>query len=94
MPSLIFIIFCQINKLWLQGWKEYKNEFLAINLIEIINEFTDRVTAYAKLFIGLAQINEGKTGEEKAELIRVVEGSLLLSETIDGFIYMFANSEL
>ena len=87
-------IFYQINKLWLHVWKQYKNEISAINLIEIINEFTDRVTAYNQLFIGLAQINEGKTGEEKADLIRVVEGSLLLSETIDVFIDMFADSEL
>jgi hypothetical protein len=87
-------IFCQINQLWFQVWKQYKNEISAINLIEIINEFTDRVTAYNQLFIGLAQINEGKTGEEKADLIRVVEGSLLISETIDVFIDMFADSEL
>jgi len=87
-------IFYQIDELWFQVWEQYKNEGSAINLIEIINEFTDRVTAYAKLFIGLAQINEGKTGEEKADLIRVVEGSLLLSETIDVFIDMFADSEL
>ncbi|MBE9073220.1 MAG: hypothetical protein IM550_00890 [Microcystis sp. M54BS1] len=87
-------IFYQINKLWLQVWKQYKNEISAINLIEIINEFTDRVTAYNQLFISLAQINEGKTGEEKADLIRVVEGSRLLSETIDVFIDMFADSEL
>jgi len=87
-------IFCQIDELWFQVWEQYKNEVSAINLIEIINEFTDRVTAYAKLFISLAQINEGKTGEEKADLIRVVEGSRLLSETIDVFIDMFADSEL
>jgi hypothetical protein len=42
-------IFYQINKLWLQVWKQYKNEISAINLIEIINEFTDRVTAYNQL---------------------------------------------
>jgi hypothetical protein len=87
-------IFCQIDELWFQVWEQYKNEGSAINLIEIINEFTDRVTAYNQLFIGLAQINEGKTGEEKADLIRVVEGSLILSETIDVFIDMFADSEL
>ncbi|TRV52063.1 MAG: hypothetical protein EWV53_03425 [Microcystis panniformis Mp_MB_F_20051200_S9] len=87
-------IFYQIDKLWFQVWEQYKNEVSAINLIEVINEFTDRVTAYAKLFIGLAQINEGKTGEEKADLIRVVEGLHLLSETIDVFIDMFADSEL
>ncbi|MCU7242778.1 MAG: hypothetical protein NT917_06370 [Microcystis aeruginosa WS75] len=87
-------IFCQIDELWFQVWEQYKNEVSAINLIEIINEFTDRVTAYAKLFIGLAQINEGKTGEEKADLIRLVEGSLILSEKIDVFIDMFADSEL
>jgi hypothetical protein len=87
-------IFCQIDELWFQVWEQYKNEVSAINLIELINEFTDRVTAYNQLFIGLAQINEGKTGEEKADLIRVVEGSLILSETIDVFIDMFADSEL
>ncbi len=87
-------IFCQIDELWFQVWEQYKNEGSAINLIEIINEFTDRVTAYAKLFIGLAQINEGKTGKEKDDLIRVVEGSHILSETIDVFIDMFADSEL
>jgi len=42
-------IFCQIDELWFQVWEQYKNEGSAINLIEIINEFTDRVTAYAKL---------------------------------------------
>ena len=87
-------IFCQINQLWFQVWKQYKNEISAINLIEIINEFTDRVTAYNQLFISLAQINEGKTGKEKDDLIRVVEGSHILSETIDVFIDMFADSEL
>ncbi|CCI15364.1 conserved hypothetical protein [Microcystis aeruginosa PCC 9807] len=87
-------IFCQIDELWFQVWEQYRDEDSEINLIEIINEFTDRVTAYAKLFIGLAQINEGKTGEEKADLIRVVEGSRILSETIDVFIDMFADSEL
>ena len=87
-------IFGLINQLWFQVWKQYKNEISAINLIEIINEFTDRVTAYNQLFISLAQINEGKTGEEKADLIRVVEGSRILSETIDVFIDMFADSEL
>lgn len=87
-------IFGLINQLWFQVWKQYKNEISAINLIEIINEFTDRVTAYNQLFISLAQINEGKTGKEKDDLIRVVEGSHILSETIDVFIDMFADSEL
>jgi hypothetical protein len=87
-------IFGLINQLWFQVWKQYNNEISAINLIEIINEFTDRVTAYNQLFISLAQINEGKTGKEKDDLIRVVEGSHILSETIDVFIDMFADSEL
>ena len=87
-------IFSQIDKLWFQVWKQYRDEGSAINLIEIINEFTNRVTAYNQLFIGLAQINEGKTGKEKDDLIRVVEGLHLLSETIDVFIDMFADSEL
>ena len=87
-------IFCQINQLWFQVWKQYKNEVSALELIQYIDQFTNQITAYNQLFIGLAQINEGKTGEEKADLIRVVEGLHLLSETIDVFIDMFADSEL
>jgi len=87
-------IFWQINQLWFQVWKQYRDEDSALELIQYIDQFTNQITAYNQLFIGLAQINEGKTGEEKADLIRVVEGSLLISETIDVFIDMFADSEL
>lgn len=87
-------IFGQINQLWFQVWKQYRDEDSALELIRYIDQFTNQITAYNQLFIGLAQINEGKTGEEKADLIRVVEGSLILSETIDVFIDMFADSEL
>jgi hypothetical protein len=87
-------IFWQINQLWFQVWKQYRDEDSALELIQYIDQFTNQITAYNQLFIGLAQINEGRTGEEKADLIRVVEGSLILSETIDVFIDMFADSEL
>ena len=87
-------IFVQINQLWFQVWKQYRDEDSALELIRYIDQFTNQITAYYQLFSGLAQINEGKTGEEKADLIRVVEGSLILSETIDVFIDMFADSEL
>jgi hypothetical protein len=87
-------IIYQIDKLWFHVWKQYRDEDSALELIQYIEQFTNQITAYNQLFISLAQINEGKTGEEKADLIRVVEGSLLLSETIDVFIDMFADSEL
>jgi hypothetical protein len=87
-------IFYQIDKLWFQVWKQYRDEDSALELIQYIDQFTNQITAYNQLFISLAQINEGKTGEEKADLIRVVEGSHILSETIDVFIDMFADSEL
>ena len=87
-------IFYQINKLWFQVWKQYRDEDSALELIRYIDQFTNQITAYNQLFSGLAKINEGRTGEEKADLIRVVEGSRLLSETIDVFIDMFADSEL
>jgi hypothetical protein len=87
-------IFYQIDKLWFQVWKQYRDEDSALELIQYIEQFTNQITAYNQLFISLAQINEGKTGEEKADLIRVVEGSHILSETIDVFIDMFADSEL
>jgi hypothetical protein len=87
-------IFGQINQLWFQVWKQYRDEDSALELIQYIDQFTNRITAYNQLFIGLAQINEGKTGEEKADLMRVVEGSLILSETIDVFIDIFTDSEL
>ena len=87
-------IFYQIDELWFQVWKQYRDEDSALELIQYIDQFTNQITAYNQLFISLAQINEGKTGEEKADLIRVVEGSRILSETIDVFIDMFADSEL
>jgi hypothetical protein len=87
-------IFVQINQLWFQVWKQYRDEDSALELIRYIDQFTNQITAYNQLFSGLAKINEGRTGEEKADLIRVVEGSLILSETIDVFIDMFADSEL
>jgi hypothetical protein len=87
-------IFYQIDKLWFQVWKQYRDEDSALELIRYIDQFTNQITAYNQLFSGLAQINEGRTGEEKADLIRLVEGSLILSETIDVFIDMFADSEL
>jgi hypothetical protein len=87
-------IFGQINQLWLQVCKQYRDEDSALELIRYIDQFTNPITAYNQLFSGLAQINEGRTGEEKADLIRLVEGSLILSETIDVFIDMFADSEL
>ena len=87
-------IFYQIDKLWFQVWKQYRDEDSALELIQYIDQFTNQITAYNQLFISLAQINEVKTGEEKADLIRVVEGLHLLSETIDVFIDMFADSEL
>jgi hypothetical protein len=87
-------IFGRINQLWFQVWKQYRDEDSALELIRYIDQFTNQITAYNQLFSGLAKINEGRTGEEKADLIRVVEGSLILSETIDVFIDMFADSEL
>jgi hypothetical protein len=87
-------IFGRINQLWFQVWKQYRDEDSALELIRYIDQFTNQITAYYQLFSGLAKINEGRTGEEKADLIRVVEGSLILSETIDVFIDMFADSEL
>jgi hypothetical protein len=87
-------IFGRINQLWFQVWKQYRDEVSALELIRYIDQFTNQITAYNQLFSGLAQINEGRTGEEKADLIRLVEGSRILSETIDVFIDMFADSEL
>jgi hypothetical protein len=87
-------IFGRINQLWFQVWKQYRDEDSALELIRYIDQFTNQITAYNQLFSGLAKINEGRTGEEKADLIRVVEGSRILSETIDVFIDMFVDSEL
>jgi hypothetical protein len=84
----------RIHQLWFQIWKQYRDEDSALDLIQYIDQFTNQITAYNQLFRGLSLINEGKTGEEKADLMRVVEGSLILSETIDIFIDIFADSEL
>ncbi|NCS13695.1 MAG: hypothetical protein GPJ08_22735 [Microcystis aeruginosa G13-09] len=51
-------IFGQINQLWLQVCKQYRDEDSALELIRYIDQFTNPITAYNQLFSGLAQIKD------------------------------------
>jgi len=43
-------IFYQIDKLWFQVWKQYRDEDSALELIQYIDQFTNQITAYNQLF--------------------------------------------
>ncbi len=78
----------------LDAWKPYKNNFEAINIITTLDNLTNYSIAYSYLFLSLSLINEGKTGQYKDDLERIVRGFLLLSEIVDVFTDYFSVSEL
>lgn len=86
--------FNQLTNSWFDACIHYKDIPKAIDLIRLINHLTDFSIAYSHLFLSLSLINEGKTGEYKADLERVVSGFLLLSEIVDVFVSFFSISEL
>lgn len=87
-------IFHQLTQSWFDVWNHYKNTLESIDLIRSIDHITNYSIAYSYLCLSLSLINEGKTGEYKADLERTVSGFLLLSEIIDVFIDFFSVSEL
>ncbi|WP_013323590.1 hypothetical protein [Gloeothece verrucosa] len=78
----------------LQHYKQYidkfNDNFIAISLYYLKNYST----AYFRLFGALFFINEGKTGQYKDDLERVVKGFNILAETIDVFYDCFSISTL
>lgn len=86
--------FNQLTNSWLNAWSHYRDIPEAIELIRLIAHLTNFSTAYSYLFLSFSLINEGKTGEDKADLKRVVSGFLLLSEIVDVFVSFFSISEL
>lgn len=89
-----YVLFNQLTESWFDAWNHYKNTLEAIDLIRAIDCITNYSTAYSYLFLSLSLINEGKIGEKKADLERVVSGFLLLSEIVDFFTSFFSDSEL
>ena len=86
--------FNQITSSWFDVWRQYRDIPEAIDLIKLIDHLTNFSIAYSYLFLSLSLINEGRTGEEKVDLERIVSGFLLLSEIVDVFISFFSISEL
>lgn len=87
-------IFNQITNSWLDVWSHYSNLPEAIDLGNLINHLSNYSIAYSSLCLGLALINEGRTGEYKTDLERIVSGFLLLAQTVDVFTDFFSKSEL
>jgi hypothetical protein len=86
--------FYQLTQSWFDAWQHYKNTPEAINLIRLIDDITNYSTAYSYLCLSLSLINEGRIGEYKADLERIVSGFLLLCEIVDVFVVFFSASEL
>jgi hypothetical protein len=88
------VIWKQLTESWFGVWNRYKNTPEAIDLIKSIDYLTTYSMAYSYLFLSLARINEGRTGEYRADLERIVSGFLLLSEIVDVFVSFFSLPEL
>lgn len=89
-----YVVFSQLNEAWFGAWEHYKNYPEAIDFIRSIDNLTNYSIAYSYLFLSLSLINEGKTGQYKDDLERIVRGFLWLSEIIDVFTDYFSVSEL
>ncbi len=89
-----YVVFQQLNKSWFDAWNQYKNAPDAIDLISSIDHLTNYFTAYSYLFLSLSRINEGRIGDYRADLERIVSGFLFLSEIVDIFTGFFSVSEL
>jgi hypothetical protein len=87
-------IFHQLNTIWFNHWHQYRDRPEAIDLIKSIDNLTNYFTAHCHLFLGLSYVNEGKTGNEREDLKRMVSGLLILSESVDVFIKYLPISEL
>ena len=86
--------FSQLTKSWFDVWNHYKSFLEALDLISSINHLTNYSIAYSYLCLSLSHINEGRTGEHRADLERIVSGFLLLSEIVDVFVSFFSIPEL
>jgi hypothetical protein len=87
-------VFDQLTQSWFGVWQQYKNIPEAIDLIRLIDHITNYSMAYSYLCLSLSLINEGRIGEYKADLERIVSGFLLLCKTVDVFVGFFSALEL
>jgi hypothetical protein len=87
-------IFNKLNQIWLNHWDHYRNRPEAIDLMESIDNLTSYFIAHYHIFFGLSYVNEGRTGNEREDLQRVVSGLLILSESVDVFLEYLSVSEL
>ena len=87
-------IFNKLNQIWLNHWDHYRNRPEAIDLMESIDNLTNYFIAHCHIFFGLSYVNEGRTGNEREDLQRVVSGLLILSESVDVFLEYLYVSEL
>jgi len=89
-----YSIFNRLNDSWFDAWNHYGDYPETVDLLKLLNHLTDYSIAYTYLFLSLSLINEGRVGEYKTDLERIVSGFLLLSEIVDVFAGFFSASEL
>ena len=87
-------IFHQLNTIWFNQWRHYKDRPEAIDFIKSIDNLTNYFIAHCHIFLGLSYVNEGKTGNEREDLERIVSGFLIVSESIDVFLEYFSITQL
>lgn len=74
--------FNQLTNSWFDAWRHYKDIPEAIDLIRWIDHLTNFSTAYSYLFLSLSLINEGKIGEDKADLKELFQVSCYFPESL------------
>jgi hypothetical protein len=89
-----YVVFSRLTESFFDAWRHYKDTPQAIELIKDIDHLSNYSIAYSYLLFSLSLINEGRIGEYRADLERMVSGFLRLSEVVDVFADFFSISEL
>ncbi|MGF1514953.1 MAG: hypothetical protein ACFB5Z_14835 [Elainellaceae cyanobacterium] len=87
-------IFQELTNNWFDVYQLYRDIPEAMELLKSLNHLSNYSIAYTYLCLGLADINEDRTGKYIPDLERIVAGLQRLSETVDVFISFFSESEL
>ncbi len=87
-------LFYNLTNSWLNLWGRYKHIPEAIELGYKIDDITNSLGAYYQLLLGMSIVYEDKTGDEKIDLQKTIEGFQLIAETIDLFVHIFSIFEL
>jgi hypothetical protein len=89
-----YLLFGQVNELWFDAHKHYRDTPSAIEFIKCIDHITNYSIAYSNLLLSLSLINGERVSENGSNLEQIIPGFLFLSQTTDVFTDFFSDSEL